>query len=173
LPGGLFSNHSIEYLTRQKDFKPKIRMSLIEDKLKALKIHLEPSKAPVANYLGCKRTGELLYVSGRVSELKGEVGTDVNAQEARKAARDTVLLILSIVKKDTKDLDLVFGVVKLQGFIRSSPNFTGQPQVLDGASELLMELFGENGQHARTATGVAQLPFGAAIQLDIILQLKK
>ena len=105
-------------------------------------------------------------------ERPGEVGTDVTEEQAREAARDTVVLILSIVKKDIKDLDLIEGVVKLQGFIRSSTNFIRQPMVLDGASELLIELFGEEGRHARTATGVAQLPFGATIQLDMILKLK-
>ena len=149
-----------------------MQMSLIEDRLKALKLKLEPPKPAAGKYLGYKQFGELLYTSGRVSDLKGEVGTDVNEEEAKQAARDTVLLILSIVKKDIKDLDLIIGVIKLQGFIRSSQNFTKQPQVLDGASELLIDLFGKNGHHARTATGVAQLPFGAAIQLDIIFQLR-
>ena len=147
-------------------------MSLIENKLNNLGIRLEQPKAPVANYLGSKRIGDLLFVSGRKSELTGEVGSDVTETQAKKAARDTVVLILSIVKNDIKDLDLIEGVVKLQGFIRSSKNFTRQPQVLDGASEILIELFGENGHHARTATGVAQLPYGATIQLDMILKLK-
>ena len=146
--------------------------SLIENKLDKLGIQLDLPKPPVANYLGSKRVGDLLFVSGRKSELAGEVGTDVTEKQAKEAARDTVVLILSIIKNDIKDLDLIEGVVKLQGFIRSSKNFTRQPQVLDGASEILIELFGENGHHARTATGVAQLPYGATIQLDMILKLK-
>ena len=147
-------------------------MSLIENKLNNLGIRLEQPKAPVANYLGSKRMGDILFVSGRKSELTGEVGSDVSEEQARKAARDTVVLILSIIKNDIKDLDLIEGVVKLQGFIRSSASFTRHPQVLDGASELLIDLFGDNGRHARTATGVAQLPYGASIQLDMILKLK-
>jgi len=147
-------------------------MSIIEDKLKTLGLQLGPPKPAVGNYLGCKRFGELLFVSGRVSELSGEVGTDITEEEAKIAARDTILLILSIIKKDIGDLDLIQNVIKVQGFIRSSANFTRQPYVLDGASDLLVELFGMNGQHARTATGINQLPFGASIQLDIILQLK-
>lgn len=147
-------------------------MSNIEDKLNKLGLKLENSKMPVGEYLDCKRIGNLLFVSGRVSELIGEVGTDVTVNEAKEAARNTVLLILSIIKKNINDLDTIFGVVKLQGFIRSSAQFTKQPQVLDGASELLIKLFGENGRHARTATGVSQLPFGATIQLDMILMLK-
>jgi enamine deaminase RidA (YjgF/YER057c/UK114 family) len=147
-------------------------MSNFEDKLSKLGLKLKTPKTPVGNYLDCKRIGELLFVSGRVSELIGVVGADVTVNEAKEAARDTVLLILSILKKNIIDLDTIAGVVKLQGFIRSDLQFTRQPQVLDGASELLIELFGENGRHARTATGVSQLPFGAAIQLDMILILK-
>ncbi len=147
-------------------------MGVVEDKLKNLGIKLAPPKPPVANYLGTKQVGDLLYVSARVSQLVGVVGKDVTEEEAKKAARATVILLLSIVKNDIVDLDKILGVIKLQGFIRSSEKFTRQPQVLDGASELLIELFGENGKHARTATGVNQLPYGAAIQLDMILQLK-
>lgn len=148
-------------------------MSNIEDKLSKLGLKLKTPKMPVGNYLDCKQVGELLFVSGRVSELTGEVGADITINEAKEAARDTVLLILSILKKNIVDLDTITGVVKLQGFIRSDIQFTKQPQVLDGASELLIELFGENGRHARTATGVSQLPYGAAIQLDMILIIKQ
>jgi len=147
-------------------------MGLIENKLKELGLKLDMPKAAVANYLGTKRIGDLLFVSGRKSELTGKVGTSVTVEQAKEAARDTVVLLLSIIKNDIKDLDLIEGIIKLQGFIRSSKKFTNQPQVLDGASELLIELFGENGRHARTATGVAQLPYGATIQLDMILKLK-
>jgi len=147
-------------------------MGLIEDKLSKLGIHLESPKAPVANYLGSKRAGDLLFVSGRKSELTGAVGTDVTEQQAKEAARETVVLILAIIKNDIKNLDLIEGVVKVQGFIRSSNAFTRQPYVLDGATELLIELFGKEGHHARTATGVSQLPFGATIQLDMILKLR-
>lgn len=146
-------------------------MSIVEKRLEALGLVLPGAKPPVGNYLGCKISGELLFASGRVSDRTGEVGTDITLEEAKDAARDTVLLILAIIKQDIKDLDLLTGVVKLTGFIRSSPGFTEQPKVIDGASDLLIELFKENGRHARTATGVAQLPFGAAVQLDIIFQL--
>ena len=147
-------------------------MGLIEDKLKKLGIHLEPPKPPVANYLGSKRIGDLLFVSGRKSELTGRVGKEVTEKQAKDAARDTVIIILSIIKNDIHDLDLIEGVIKLQGFIRSSKKFNRLPQVLDGASELLIELFGEKGRHARTATGAAQLPYNATIQIDMILKLR-
>ena len=148
-------------------------MSLLEKRLQALGLHLPEQKPPVGNYLGSKSIGELLFAAGRVSDLAGEVGTAVSEEQAKEAARNLVLTILAIVKQDVKDLDLIAGVVKLTGFIRSSPEFTRQPAVVDGASDLLIEIFGENGRHARTATGVAQLPFGASVQLDIIFQLKQ
>jgi enamine deaminase RidA (YjgF/YER057c/UK114 family) len=147
-------------------------MNVIENKLVSLGIKLQEPKLPVANYLGTKRVGDLLFVSGRVSELIGIVGRDITEEQAKIAAKDTIVLILAIIKKEIRDLDSILGVVKLQGFIRSSETFTRQPNVLDGASELLIELFGEDGRHARTATGVNQLPFGASVQLDLILQLK-
>ena len=147
-------------------------MGLIEKRLQELGLSLPGPKSPVGNYLGSKKTGELLFASGRVSDCTGEVGTEVTLEKAREAARNTVLVILAIVKQDIQDLDLIAGVIKLTGFVRSSVNFTEQPKVIDGASDLLIELFNENGRHARTATGVAQIPFGASVQLDIIFHLK-
>ena len=147
-------------------------MGIIEEKINHLGIQLEPPKPPVANYLGSKRIGDLLFVSGRKSELTGRVGKEVTEEQAKRAASDTVILILSIIKKDIQELDLIESVVKLQGFINTSKKFTRLPQVLDGASEMLIELFGENGHHARTATGAKQLPYNATIQLDLILKLK-
>jgi len=132
---------------------------------------LPDPKKPVANYLGCKRSGNTLYVSGRVSTLRGEVGTDLTVAEAHGAAKSALLDILSIIKSEIGDLDMIVGVEKLVGFVRSAPSFTEQPKVIDGASDLLIALFGEDGRHARTATGVAQLPFGAVVQLEMILRM--
>jgi enamine deaminase RidA (YjgF/YER057c/UK114 family) len=149
------------------------KMSEIEQRLEQLGLHLSEAKPPIGNYLGSKSSGEILFASARVSDLTGEVGTEVSEEQAKEAARNTVLVILAIVKQDIKDLDRLAGVLKVTGFIRSSPGFTRQPKVVDGASELLIEIFGENGRHARTATGVAQLPFGASVQLEIVFQLKQ
>ena len=146
-------------------------MSIIEKKLEEIGLSLPDPKPPVGNYLGSKKIGELLFASGRISDCIGEVGTEITLEKAREAARNTVLTILSIIKQDIKDLDLIVGVLKVTGFVRSSASFIEQPKVIDGASALLIELFEENGRHARTATGVAQLPFGASVQLDIIFQL--
>lgn len=147
-------------------------MDQIESRLKSLGITLPSAPSPVANYLGTKQAGDLLYVSGRKSDLVGAVGGEVTEAQAKAAARETVVALLAIIKKDIGDLDRIHSVIKVQGFIRSSPDFTRQPQVLDGATELLMDIWGEHGKHARTATGTSQLPFGATIQLDMILKLK-
>ena len=147
-------------------------MGSIEKKIEELGLCLPDAKPPVGNYLGSKKLGELLFASARVSDCIGEVGAQVTLEKAKEAARDTVLQILAIVKQDIKDLDLIAGVLKVTGFIRSSVNFMEQPKVVDGASDLLIALFHENGRHARTATGVAQLPFGASVQLEIVFQLK-
>jgi enamine deaminase RidA (YjgF/YER057c/UK114 family) len=146
-------------------------VSRFEERLGALGLALPPAKAPVANYLGSKASGHLLFVSGRVSQLRGEVGTDVDLAAATLAARDTLLDILAIVKQDIGDLDRIASVERMQGFVRSAPTFTEQPRVIDGASNLLVALLGDAGRHARTATGAAQLPFGAAVQLDLVLRL--
>lgn len=146
-------------------------MSVIESRLHALGLTLPAPKAPVANYLGTKRCGDLLFVSGRVSQLRGEVGTEVTPIEAKAAARSALLDLLAIVKHDLGDLDRVVSVDCLRGFVRSSLMFTAQPEVIDGASDLLVELWGDAGRHARTATGAAQLPFGAAVQLDMVLRV--
>ena len=147
-------------------------MRHVEDRLRDLGLPLPPPKTPVANYIGTKRSGDLLFVSGRVSAQRGEVGSEVSAAEARVAARDTVLDLLAIIKADIDDLGRIVSVEKLQGFVRSAPAFTAQPEVIDGASDLLIALYGEEGRHARTATGAAQLPFGASVQIDLVLRLR-
>ncbi len=147
-------------------------MGRISDRLEELGIGLAEPHAPVADYLPCKLSGTTLYVSARVSQARGVVGADLKIPEAKAAARETALHLLSIIQADIGDLDRIKSIDMVRGFVRSAPTFTQQPLVIDGASEVLIEIFGENGRHARTATGAAQLPFGAAIQLDMILQLR-
>lgn len=146
-------------------------MSAIEARLGQLGITLPEAPAPVANYLGTKRSGDLLFVSGRVSALRGEVGTEVTEAEGYQAARATMLLLLAIIRQDLGTLDRIASVERMQGFVRAAPAFTALPRVIDGASDLLVELLGDDGRHARTATGAAQLPYGAAVQLDLVLRL--
>jgi enamine deaminase RidA (YjgF/YER057c/UK114 family) len=114
----------------------------------------------------------MLYASGRVSLTRGELGTDLSVSQGQMAAKEAMLDILAIIKQEIGDLDRITGVEKMIGFVRSGPSFTEQPKVIDGASDLLVSLFGEAGRHARTATGVAQLPFGAAVQLELILKIR-
>lgn len=148
-------------------------MSKIEKRLQELGEVLPAAKKPVANYLGCKRSDDILYASGRVSSTVGELGTGLTVAQGRAAAREALIDILAIVKDAIGDLDDLIGVEKMNGFVRSANTFTEQPKVIDGASDLLIELFGESGRHARTATGVAQLPFGAAVQLELIFRMRK
>ena len=147
-------------------------MGNIESRLSELGETLPAARKPVANYLGCKISGNTLYVSGRVSQTRGEVGTEINLAKAQEAAKGAVLDILAIVKADIGDLDKIISVEKVNGFVRSAPSFTDQPKVIDGASDILIQIFGNDGRHARTATGVAQLPFGAAVQLEMIMRLR-
>jgi len=143
----------------------------VEARLTELGLTLPAPRPPVANYLGTKRSGDLLFVSGKVSALRGEVGSEVDVARAKLAARDAMLDLLAIIKQDIGDLDRIVSVERLHGFVRSAPTFIAQPEVIDGASDLLVELLGQAGRHARSATGVNQLPFGAAVQLDLILRL--
>lgn len=147
-------------------------MSAIEQKLAAQGLALPPPRTPVANYLRTKRSGALLFVSGLVSTLHGSVASEVTPEAAKRAARDTMLDLLALVKHDVGDLDQVVSVEQVRGFVRSDPDFTGQPAIIDGASDLLIALWSEAGRHARTATGVSQLPFGGAVQLEMILRLR-
>ncbi|HUS54165.1 MAG TPA: RidA family protein [Thermohalobaculum sp.] len=150
--------------------KPEI--SNVERRLTALGLELPPSKQPVANYLGCKRSGDLLYVSGQIGLVRGAVGSDVTLAQGQQCAREAVLQMLRTVDDTTGDLDQIVSVEKLLGFVRSAPDFTEQPKVIDGASDLLIAIFGEAGRHSRTATGAPQLPFGAAVQLEMTLRLR-
>ena len=146
-------------------------MGRVETVLRSLGLDLPQAKPPVANYLGTKQSGHQLFVAARVSHQQGVVGDSISLEQAQVAARDTLLQLLAIIKADISDLDKICSVVKLQGFVRSAPDFVAQPQVIDGASDLLVALYGEAGRHARTATGTSQLPYGAAIQLDILVEL--
>lgn len=144
----------------------------VERRLEAIGLELPPSKPLAANYLGCKRSGGLLHVSGQIGLVRGAVGSDVTVEQGRLCARQAVLQMLRTVKDEIGDLDRIASVEKLLGFVRSAAGFTGQPKVVDGASNLLIALFGEAGRHSRTATGAPQLPFGAAVQLEMALRLR-
>ena len=153
-------------------------MSHVEDKLRQMGLELPPPPTPVAAYVPALRTGNLVFVSGQIPRVKGElkyrghVGSSLSMDDGRAAARICALNALAAVKQEIGDLDRVQRIVKLTGYVASASGFTDQPKVVDGASVLLNELLGEKGRHARAAVGVNELPLGAAVELEMIVEVK-
>ena len=149
-----------------------------EDKIKELKIELPEAKPPVGNYVATKIVGNLLYVSGQVSInsngelIKGKVGKDLTTDEAYKAAERCGVSIISQVKKACEgDLSKVKSCIKLTGFVNSTDDFTEQPKVINGASDLIVSIFGEAGMHTRAAVSTNSLPLGVSVEVDAIFEL--
>ena len=148
-----------------------------ELRLKELGIELPAAPKPVANYLPVVRVGDLLFLSGVLPSkegqlvMAGKLGADVSIEQGVAAARLAVLNALAIVKAEAGSLDRVKRIVKMVGHIASAPGFTDQPQVLHGASDLLVAVFGEAGRHARVAVGAAELPRQAPIEIELIVQV--
>ena len=149
-----------------------------EDKIKELKIELPEAKAPVGNYVATKITGNLLYVSGQVSIdsngelIKGKVGKDLTTDEAYKAAGRCGVSIISQVKRACEgDLSRVKSCIKLTGFVNSTDDYTEQPKVINGASDLIASIFGEDGMHTRAAVSTNSLPLGVSVEVDAIFEL--
>jgi enamine deaminase RidA (YjgF/YER057c/UK114 family) len=150
----------------------------IDTRLAELGIELPEAAAPVANYVPYVVTGNLVFVSGQVTLLGGEikfvgiVGKDFSFDDGYQAARLCGLNLLAQVKAACGgDLDRVKRVVKLGGFVRCSPEFVDQPKVVNGASDLMVEVFGDNGRHARFAVGMSSLPLGAAVEVDAVFEI--
>lgn len=148
-----------------------------EDKLNELGLTLPPPAAPVAAYVPVVITGGLAYVSGQVSIadgqlLKGRLGEDLTLDQGVAGAQACGLMILAQLKAALGSLDRVERVVKLGGFVNSSADFTDQPKVINGASELMVAVFGEAGKHARSAVGVPSLPLGVAVEVDAIVAVR-
>lgn len=152
-------------------------MSVIEDRLVALGHELPPVAAPVAAYVPAVQSGSLVFTSGQLPFVAGAlmgtglVGSDVPAEEAQAMAGRCALNALAAVRSVVGDLDRVRRVVKVVGYVASAPGFTGQPGVVNGASELLAAAFGEAGVHARSAVGVAQLPLGAPVEVELVVEV--
>ena len=148
-----------------------------ELRLKELGTELPAAPKPVANYVPVVRVGDLLFLSGVLPSkegqlvMTGKLGADVSIEQGVAAARLAVLNALAIVKAEAGSLDRVKRIVKMVGHIASAPGFTDQPQVLNGASDLLVAVFGEAGRHARVAVGAAELPRQAPIELELIVQV--
>ena len=149
----------------------------IEAKLQELHIDL-PEVAPAGNYLPAQRSGNLLYVSGQLPKVegriafKGRVGKDLNVESARRAAKACLSNILAVLQQELGTLDKVKKIVKLTGYINTYPGFSEHPKVMDAASELLVEIFGDAGRHARTVIGVVELPLGASMEMDLIAEVR-
>jgi enamine deaminase RidA (YjgF/YER057c/UK114 family) len=145
-------------------------------RLAELGVELPPVAAPVAAYVPAVRSGNHVYTSGQLPFVAGalaatgKVGGDVSPEEAKAHARTCALNALAAID-DLVGIDKVVRVVKLTGFVASAEGFTGQPAVVNGASELLGEVFGDAGKHARAAVGVAELPLGAPVEVDLIVEI--
>lgn len=151
--------------------------SAIDDRLAALGIDLPDAPAPVANYVPFVESGGLVFVSGQISRdaagvIRGTLGADMDAAAGAAAARTCALALLAQLRAACGgDLDRVRRVVKLTGFVNATPDFTGHPQVIDAASELMVRVFGANGQHARAAVGTVSLPLGAAVEVEGVFEI--
>jgi enamine deaminase RidA (YjgF/YER057c/UK114 family) len=149
----------------------------VEEKLASLGLTLPAVVSPVAAYVPAVRSGSYVFTSGQLPmvdgklPLTGKVGAEVTAQEAKELARTCALNALAAVKSVAGDLDRIARVVKVVGFVASAPDFTGQPGVVNGASELLGEVLGAAGAHARSAVGVAVLPLDAPVEVEIQVEL--
>jgi enamine deaminase RidA (YjgF/YER057c/UK114 family) len=145
-------------------------------RINALGHSLPAVPAPVAAYVNCVRAGNLLFLSGGLpvdgeKKIIGKVPTEVSIEEAREAARMILLNRLAVIREAVGSLDKVKQVVALNGFVNSEPDFHGHPQVINGASELLVEIFGDKGRHSRTALGAAALPLNVAVEINLIVEI--
>ena len=149
----------------------------INEKLKELKIVLPEPPEPIGAYIPAVRVGELLFISGMlpIKEGKllysGKLGRGVTVEQGVECSRQALVNALAIVRREIGVLDKVKQIVRLGGFVASWEGFTQQPQVLNGASLLLVEIFGERGKHARAAVGAAELPLNSPVEIDLIVQV--
>lgn len=153
-------------------------MSAVEDRLAELGLQVPDVAAPVAAYVPVVRDGSLVFTSGQLPvvdgqlQATGKVGAEVSQEDAAKLAEICALNAIAAVKSQIGDLDQVTRVVKVVGFVASDPSFTAQPAVINGASELLGKAFGERGAHARSAVGVAALPMDAPVEVEITVSVQ-
>lgn len=150
----------------------------IDARLAELGITLPDAPAPAANYVPTVRSGDMLYVSGQISQneqglIKGRLGADLTVTEGAVAARRCGLAILAQARAALEgDLSRIVRVVKLTGFVNSTPDFTDQPEVVNGCSNLMVEVLGDAGRHARSAVSAVSLPRGVAVEVEAILEVR-
>ncbi len=151
---------------------------MIEEKIKELGFELPEIAKPLAAYIPAKKVGDLVMTSGQVPLVKGEikyagkVGTELTEEEGQNAARVCALNCLAAIKGVIGSLDKIDEIFKLTVFVNSANGFSAQPKVANGASELIVNLFGEKGKHARSAVGVSELPLNAAVEIEMIVKIK-
>lgn len=149
----------------------------IEQRLAELGITLPPVTAPVANYVNAVRTGNLLFLAGKGpteadgTDHRGKVGAGVAVEEAYRHARLTGLNLIAVMKAELGDLDRVQRIVKVLGMVNGAPDFTDQPKVINGCSDLFVEVFGERGRHARSAVGMGSLPNNITVEIECIVEV--
>jgi len=150
----------------------------VEQKLKAAGVVVPDAPAPAANYVPYTIAGNILTISGQITmgasgiEFVGKLGDTMDVAEGAKAARLCAINILAQAKAALGDLDRIKQVVKIQGFVNSTPDFTEHPMVVNGASDFLAEMLGDSGKHARAAVGMSSLPFGVAVEVDAIIEFE-
>ena len=153
-------------------------MGKVEDRLKGLGMVLPEVPVPLAAYVPAKKIGQVIFTSGQLPTQKGELickgllGQDIDVEQAYHAAKICTLNALAAIKGVVKDLDQVVKVVRVVGYVASAPTFTQQPAIINGASELILEIFGEVGKHARSAVGVASLPLNASVEIELTVEVK-
>jgi enamine deaminase RidA (YjgF/YER057c/UK114 family) len=149
-----------------------------EARLKELKIELPPASKPIASYVPAVRTGNLVFLAGSgpirdgKATIAGKVGADVTEEQGRQAARQAVLNSLAALRAEIGSLDRVKRIVKLTGWVNSAPGFTRQPWVINGASDFLVEIFGEAGKHARSSVGANELPLNMAVEIELVVEVR-
>ncbi len=149
-----------------------------ETKLKEIGLELPPAVEPMANYVPAVRTGNLVFLSGQGPRRKdgtmitGKVGAELTLDEGYEAARRVALGLLGSLKAEIGDLDKVRRVVKLLGMVNCTPDFTDQPKVINGASDLLVEVFSDKGKHARSAVGMNSLPMNISVEIEMIVEVE-
>src|SRR4029453_11581909 len=148
-----------------------------EARLKTLGIQLPPAPKPVALYVPAVRTGNLVFLAGQgpladgKPTVTGKVGAELTEEQGNKAARATALILLSALRAEIGSLDRVKRIVKLVGLVNSAPGFTRQPWLINGASDLLIEIFGDAGKHARTSLGTNELPLNLPVEIELIVEV--
>ena len=144
----------------------------IEKRLSELNLELPPLTPPANTYVYAKRAGDLLFLSGRgPGKISGKVGETITVEDAYRHARTVGLFLIAVMKEELEDLDRVKSVVKLLGMVNAAPDFRDHPKVINGCSDLLIDVFGEKGRHARSAVGMGSLPNQIPIEIEAIIEV--